>query len=200
MSETSKKQNFLQGAALLAIATAIVKLIGALYKLPLNMAIGGLFSRGDHVITTDLEHNSVLRPLYRLEDEGVITLSVVPADRQGRVEYADFERLLRPETRGIVCTHASNLTGNVLDLERIGGIARTNGLLFVVDASQTAGAYPIDMERMQIDALCAPGHKGLLGPQGVGFFLLRSGLVADTLTEGGSGYHSLDGNVFFVYN
>ena len=125
----------------------------------LNIALNGLFSEGDHVITTDLEHNSVLRPLYRLEDAGEITLSVVPADKRGCVEYADFEKLIRPETRAIVCTHASNLTGNVLDLERIGGIARAHGLLFVVDASQTAGAYPIDMERMGISVLCFTGHN-----------------------------------------
>ena len=134
----------------------------------LNIALNGLFSKGDHVITTDLEHNSVLRPLYRLEDTGEITLSVVPADKRGCVDYGDFERLIRPETRAIVCTHASNLTGNVLDLERIGGIARAHGLLFVVDASQTAGVYPIDMERMGVSVLCFTGHKGLLGPQGTG--------------------------------
>jgi selenocysteine lyase/cysteine desulfurase len=142
------------------------------------------------VITTDLEHNSVLRPLYRLEDEGVITLSVVPADRQGRVEYTDFERLLRPETRGIVCTHASNLTGNVLDLERIGALTRANNLLLVVDASQTAGAYPIDMERMNISVLCFTGHKGLLGPQGTGGLCVAQGVDIRPCKVGGSGVQS----------
>ena len=156
----------------------------------LNMAICGLFRQGDHVITTDLEHNSVLRPLYRLEDEGVITLSVVPADRQGRVEYADFERLRRPETRGIVCTHASNLTGNVLDLERIGALARANNLLLVVDASQTAGVYPIDMERMNISVLCFTGHKGLLGPQGTGGLCVARGVDIRPCKVGGSGVQS----------
>ena len=92
----------------------------------LNMAISGLVCPGDHVISTDLEHNSVLRPLYRLEETAGVSLSFVPADRQGRVDYQDFERLIRPETRAIVCTHASNLTGNVLDLERIGAIAKAN--------------------------------------------------------------------------
>ena len=156
----------------------------------LNIAINGLFSRGDHVITTDLEHNSVLRPLYRLEDEGIITLSVVPADKQGRVNYTDFEKLLRPETRGIVCTHASNLTGNVLDLERIGALARAKGLLLVVDASQTAGTYPIDMEQMGISVLCFTGHKGLLGPQGTGGLCVAEGVDIRPFKTGGSGVQS----------
>ena len=152
----------------------------------LNIAISGLFSRGDHVITTDLEHNSVLRPLYRLEDEGIITLSVVPADKQGCVDYADFARLIRKETRAIVCTHASNLTGNVVDLEQVSVIARTHNLYLVVDASQTAGAYPIDMEKMGISVLCFTGHKGLMGPQGTG------GLGVDIrpFKVGGSGVQS----------
>ena len=156
----------------------------------LNIALNGLFSKGDHVITTDLEHNSVLRPLYRLEDAGEITLSVVPADKRGCVEYVDFEKLIRPETRAIVCTHASNLTGNVLDLERIGGIVRAHGLLFVVDASQTAGAYPIDMERMGISVLCFTGHKGLLGPQGTGGLCIARGVDIRPFKVGGSGVQS----------
>ena len=156
----------------------------------LNMAICGLFQKGDHVITTDLEHNSVLRPLYRLEDEGIITLSVVPADKQGRLDYADFERLICPETRGIVCTHASNLTGNVLDLPRIGALARAHGLLLVVDASQTAGVYPIDMEQMGISVLCFTGHKGLLGPQGTGGLCAAEGVEIRPFKVGGSGVQS----------
>ena len=156
----------------------------------LNIAISGLFQKGDHVITTDLEHNSVLRPLYRLEDEGIITLSVVPADKQGRVDYGDFENRLRPETRAIVCTHASNLTGNVLDLYKIGAVARAHGLLLVVDASQTAGAYPIDMEAMGISVLCFTGHKGLLGPQGTGGMCVAEGVDIRPFKVGGSGVQS----------
>lgn len=156
----------------------------------LNMAICGLFQKGDHVITTDLEHNSVLRPLYRLEEEGVITLSVVPADKQGRINYADFETLLRPETRGIVCTHASNLTGNLLDLKRIGAFATDHGLLLVVDASQTAGAYPIDMQEMGISVLCFTGHKGLMGPQGTGGLCVAEGVELRPWKVGGSGVQS----------
>lgn len=153
----------------------------------LNIALNGLFRPGDHVITTDLEHNSVLRPLYRLEDAGVITLSFVPADRQGNVDHADFRRLIRPETRAIVCTHASNLTGTVLDVARIGALAHENGLLLVVDASQTAGAIPIDMAAMGIDILCFTGHKGLMGPQGTGGLCLAEGVELRPWKVGGSG-------------
>lgn len=156
----------------------------------LNIAICGLFSPGDHVITTDLEHNSVLRPLYRLEDEGVITLSVVPADKYGCVNYDGFTQLIRKETRAIVCTHASNLTGNVLDLYKIGGIARASNLLLVVDASQTAGAYPIDMEAMGISVLCFTGHKGLMGPQGTGGLCIANGVEIRPFKVGGSGVQS----------
>ena len=153
----------------------------------LNIAIHGGIPAGSHVISTDLEHNSVLRPLYRLEREGRASLSFVPADRRGRIDYADFERLLRPETRAVVCTHASNLTGNLVDIARVGAFARAHGLLFIVDASQTAGVFPIAMEEMGIDVLCLPGHKGLLGPQGIGLLCLRPGVELRPLLVGGSG-------------
>lgn len=156
----------------------------------LNIAIHGTLQAGDHVITTDLEHNSVLRPLYRLEAERQVALSFVPADPQGRVNYADFERLIRPETKAIVCTHASNLTGDLLDLTRIGALAHKNKLLFIVDASQTAGAIPIDMERMHIDVLCFTGHKGLMGPQGTGGLCIRQGVEIRPWKVGGSGVRS----------
>ena len=158
----------------------------------LNIALNGIFSPGDHVITTDLEHNSVLRPLYRLEKEGVITLDFVPADRMGRPDYSAFESLIRPETRAIVCTHASNLTGNMIDIARVGKIAHGKGLLFVVDASQTAGAVPIDMEEMNIDILCFTGHKGLMAPQGTGGLCIREGVEIRPFKVGGSGVHSYD--------
>ena len=158
----------------------------------LNIAIHGIFNPGDHVITTDLEHNSVLRPLYRLEKEGVITLSFVRADDQGRPCYEDFENLIQPNTRAIVCTHASNLTGNCLDLVRVGKIAKDHGLLLVVDASQTAGAMEIDMEAMNIDVLCFTGHKGLMAPQGTGGLCIREGVEIRPFKVGGSGVHSYD--------
>lgn len=156
----------------------------------LNIAICGLIDPGDHVITTDLEHNSVLRPLYRLEAEQGVRLSFVPADKQGCVDYTDFETMIRPNTRAIVCTHASNLTGQVLDLEQIGTIAKAHGLLLIVDASQTAGCWPIDMEAMGIDVLCFTGHKGLMGPQGTGGLCLREGLAIRPFKVGGSGIQS----------
>ena len=156
----------------------------------LNIAINGLFQQGDHVITTALEHNSVLRPLYRLEEEGIISLSIVPADTYGCVDYRDFSRLIRPNTRAIVCTHASNLTGNALDLMTIGGIAHANGLLLVVDSSQSAGVLPIDMEAMHISVLCFTGHKGLMGPQGTGGLCVARGVDIRPLKVGGSGVQS----------
>ncbi len=156
----------------------------------LNIAIRGTLNPGDHVISTDLEHNSVLRPLYLLEETGVISLDFVPANRQGQVDYADFERLLKPNTRAIVCTHASNLTGELLDIRRIGVFAKQKGLLLIVDASQTAGCVPIDMEAMGVDILCFTGHKGLYGPQGTGGLCIREGVEIRPFKVGGSGVQS----------
>ena len=150
----------------------------------LNIAIDGLFAPGDHVLSTDCEHNSVLRPLYRLEG---VEVDFLPADRRGCIDYDDFRRLLRPNTRGIVCTHGSNLTGNLLDIRTIGRFAKEHGLLLVVDASQTAGVFDIDMEAMGIDVLCFTGHKSLLGPQGTGGICVREGVEVRPLVVGGSG-------------
>ena len=158
----------------------------------LNIAINGVFKPGDHVITTDLEHNSVLRPLYRLEKLGVITLNFVPSDPRGRAKTEDFAALIRPNTRAIVCTHASNLTGNMVDVAAMGKIAKEHGLLLSVDASQTAGAVPIDMEAMGIDILCFTGHKGLMAPQGTGGLCIREGVEVRPFKVGGSGVHSYD--------
>jgi len=116
----------------------------------------------------------------------------VPADEHGQLDYSAFARLLRPETRAVVCTHASNLTGNVLDIARIGEMARRRGALLIVDASQTAGALPIDMEAMGIDVLCFTGHKGLMGPQGTGGLCVRPGVEIEPWKVGGSGVHSYD--------
>lgn len=152
----------------------------------LNIAIKGLFEPGDHVITTMLEHNSVLRPLYEMEKRGV-ELTIIPVDKKGVIDYNDIEKAIRPNTKAVVCTHGSNLTGNLVDIERIGKITRKNGLLLVVDASQTAGVFPIDVEKMQIDVLCFTGHKGLLGPQGTGGMYVREGIQIRPLKSGGSG-------------
>lgn len=158
----------------------------------LNIAINGTIHRGDHVISTDCEHNSVLRPLYRLEEERGVELDFVPADRQGRVDYSDFERLMRPHTRAVVCTHCSNLTGNIMDLARISDIAHRHGALLLVDASQTAGTVPIHMEALGVDVLCFTGHKGLMGPQGTGGLCIRPGVEIAPWKVGGSGVHSYD--------
>ena len=157
----------------------------------LNTAISGLFDPGDHVITTALEHNSVLRPLYRLEERGM-ELTLIQADSKGCVDYKEFEKAIQPNTKAIVCTHGSNLTGNLLDIKTIGEIASRHGLLFIVDASQTAGVFPIDMREMQIDALCITGHKSLMAPQGIGALLIRDGLEIRPLKVGGSGIQTYD--------
>lgn len=152
----------------------------------LNTALKGILNSGDHVISTMLEHNSVLRPLYELEERGV-ELSFVKSNTAGTIEYNDFEALIKNNTKVIVCTHGSNLTGNVVDIKKVGEIAKKHGLLFVVDASQTAGVFPIDMKEMNIDILCFTGHKGLLGPQGTGGMCVREGVVVRPLKSGGSG-------------
>lgn len=152
----------------------------------LNIAISGLFSAGEHVLSTDLEHNSVLRPLYRQMERGV-SVSFLPADRRGCIDYADFERLLRKNTKAVVCTAGSNLTGNLLDLERIGAFCAAHGLLFVVDASQTAGVFPIDMQRMHISVLCFTGHKSLMGPQGTGGLCVAEDVEIAPWCVGGTG-------------
>lgn len=156
----------------------------------LNIAISGILNSGDHVITTVLEHNSVLRPLYRMESEEKISLSFVSADQQGRPCMAEFESLIRPNTRAIICTHASNLTGEIIDLMEVGRIAKAHDLLLIVDASQTAGCVPIDMEAMNIDVLCFTGHKGIYGPQGTGGLCIREGVEIRPFKVGGSGIHS----------
>ena len=156
----------------------------------LNIAISGTINSGDHVISTDLEHNSVLRPLYRLEAEKGVELSFVPADKLGNVDYADFERLMQPNTKAIVCTHASNLTGNHVDIQRVGEIAHRHGALLIVDASQTAGAFPINIKEMGIDVLCFTGHKSLMGPQGTGGLCVGEGVEIRPFKVGGSGVQS----------
>ncbi|MBE6996082.1 MAG: aminotransferase class V-fold PLP-dependent enzyme [Ruminococcaceae bacterium] len=155
----------------------------------LNIAVSGLLDAGDHVISTDLEHNSVLRPLYRLREQGG-AVDFVPADRAGRLDYTAFERLLRPNTRAVVCTHASNLTGDLVDVSRVGDFCRRNGLLFLLDASQTAGVFPIRMREQHIDVVCFTGHKGLLGPQGTGGLCIGEGVEIRPFAVGGSGVQS----------
>lgn len=157
----------------------------------LNIAICGTLGKGDHIISTDLEHNSVLRPLYHLEEQGA-SPTFLSANKKGCIDYDDFKRSIKPNTKAIVCTHASNLTGNVLDIERIGRIAKAHNLLFIVDASQSAGCIEINMETMNIDILCFTGHKGLLGPQGTGGLCIHESVEIRPFKHGGSGIHSYE--------
>ena len=152
----------------------------------LNIAMKGTLSPGDHVITTALEHNSVLRPLYEMENCGV-EVTILPADSQGNICLQAFESAIRQNTKAMICTHGSNLTGNLIDIQKAGAIARKHSLLFLVDASQTAGVFPIDVQAMNIDILCFTGHKGLLGPQGTGGLYVRNGVKIRPLLSGGSG-------------
>lgn len=152
----------------------------------LNIAIKGVLNPGDHVVTTVMEHNSVLRPLYEMEEKGV-ELTFVKTDERGVMDLTDLEAAIRPDTKAIVCTNGSNLTGNYVDVEAVGAIAAKYNVLFIVDASQTAGVFPIDVQKMHIDILCFTGHKSLLGPQGTGGMYVREGLEVRPLLSGGSG-------------
>ncbi len=156
----------------------------------LNMAIKGLLELGDHVVYTSLEHNSVLRPLGSLRQKGAITTTMVSCDRAGRLDPRDIEKALRPETRLIICTHASNVTGGILPVEEIGKIAKEKGITFLLDAAQTAGALPLDLTQIGADLAAFTGHKSLLGPPGVGMLYLRSGVKLKPWREGGTGSRS----------
>lgn len=157
----------------------------------LNIAIHGAIHPGEHVITTACEHNSVLRPLYLKEKEGT-ELTIIPADKKGRIRYDLLESSVKSNTSAIVLTHASNLSGNVTDLAFVSNFAKKHGLLLIVDASQTAGSLPINVVKKGIDILCFTGHKGLFGPQGTGGLYVREGLTLSPLKSGGSGIHSFD--------
>lgn len=155
----------------------------------LNTVLMGLFEAGDHIISTVMEHNSVLRPLYLLEERGA-EVSFVPCDERGCLQTELLESYVREHTKAVVCTHASNLTGNANDLMKIGQFCKEHGLLFVVDASQTAGVLPIDMQAMNIDVVCFTGHKSLYGPQGTGGICVKKGLKIRPLKSGGSGVYT----------
>jgi cysteine desulfurase family protein len=172
----------------------------------LNLAIKGLVGRGKgggggfHVLCSDMEHNAVYRPLYRLAAEGIIDLDTFDTFPQAPVRTEDrilrsLSAQIRPDTRLVVCAHASNICSAVLPVKRIGELCRRRGISLVVDAAQSAGAYELDVDRMGITALCLPGHKGLLGPQGTGMLILGRGVALDTLMEGGNGLQSLSGEM-----
>ena len=157
----------------------------------LNIAIQGSLAEGDHVITTVMEHNSVLRPLYAMEKRGV-ELSYLSYSEERGLHYEELETLLQKNTKALICTHASNLTGDMVDLERMGAFAKKHGLLFIVDASQTAGVYEIDCEKWGISVLCFTGHKSLYGPGGTGGMIVKTDVDVKPLITGGDGIHTFD--------
>src|SRR6516162_9337114 len=153
----------------------------------LNMAFKGVLTEGDHVITTNLEHNSVSRPLRALELAGRISLTRVAADGGGTVDPDNIRRAITKQTRLIALTHGSNVLGTLQPVAEVGRIAREHDLLFLVDAAQTAGVVPIDIQAMNIDLLAAPGHKSLLGPTGTGFLYAGPRAHLAAWREGGTG-------------
>ena len=159
----------------------------------LNTAIYGMIDPEDHVITTVMEHNSVLRPLYACERAGT-QLTILDCDEKGNLSYEMLEAAIRKNTKAIVCTHGSNLTGNMNDAKRIGAIAKKHGIRFILDASQTAGHAPIEVQEMEVDVLCFTGHKGLFGPQGTGGLYVHPGVQVHPLKRGGSGIDTYNKN------
>jgi cysteine desulfurase / selenocysteine lyase len=155
----------------------------------LNLALFGLLRPGERVVTTSMEHNAVTRPLRALQDAGVEVVKV-PADRQGLVDPETLKRACAKPTRMLVMSHCSNVTGTLQPIEAIGPWCREQGILFLLDAAQSAGIFPIDVVSQGIDLLAAPGHKGLLGPTGTGFLYVREGLQPKPLIYGGTGSNS----------
>ena len=157
----------------------------------LNMVIKGLLKSGDHVLVSSMEHNAVMRPLTQLLDKG-ITFDIIPCDKMGSIQLESMDSLIRPNTVALIINHASNVCGTIQPLESIGSICKTHNLQFIVDAAQTAGVIPIDVKACHIDALCFTGHKGLLGPQGIGGIILTKEMAQNLtpLIAGGTGSFS----------
>ncbi len=158
----------------------------------LNTVINGVVRPGDRVVTTVLEHNSVLRPLNRLATEQGVTVEHAGCDVSGVLDYDELERLVTPGTRAVVVTYASNVTGNAVDVARVAAMAHAAGALVIIDASQSAGTAHIDMQAMGLDAVCFTGHKGLMGPQGTGGLAVAEGIDVAPWAMGGTGVHSFD--------
>lgn len=158
----------------------------------LNTVINGVVRPGDRVVTTVLEHNSVLRPLNRLVVEQGVTVEYAGCDANGVLDYDELEQLVTPGTRAVVVTHASNVTGNSVDVARVAAVAHAAGALVIVDASQSAGTAKIDMDTMGLDVVCFTGHKGLMGPQGTGGLAVAEGIDVAPWAMGGTGVHSFD--------
>jgi len=159
----------------------------------LNIAIHGTLKKGDHVITTAMDHNSVLRPLHELKKRGIIDYTVIlPKNRFGAIDASSFSKAVRTNTRMIVTTLSSNVTGIVLPYAEIGEIARKKGVLYLLDAAQGAGVLPIDVKGMNISMLAFPGHKGLMGPQGTGGLYVREDVTLNPIIQGGTGRRSIE--------
>lgn len=166
----------------------------------LNMLIKGILREGDHVLISDMEHNSVFRPIYHLAEEGLIEYDVFSTEclwKNASIETLckNISSLIRPNTRLLICTHASNICSLMLPLREIGRLCNKHGIFFAVDAAQSAGHTDIHMSELGIDALCAPAHKGLCGIQGAGLLALSEKCHLETLIEGGNGMYSLEGNM-----
>lgn len=155
----------------------------------LNLAIMGVLQSGDHIVTSSMEHNSLLRPIFMLEKQGV-ELTIVQADAHGLIDPAQISRALRKNTRMVAVAHVSNVTGGIQDIQQIASISREAGTLMLLDAAQSAGSLQIDMQKLGIDLLAAPGHKGLLGPQGTGFLAVAPGVPLRPVMAGGTGSSS----------
>jgi cysteine desulfurase family protein len=155
----------------------------------LNIAIKGILKNGDHVITTVLEHNSVLRPLNKLKKDQ-ITTTFLDMDENGLIDLVKLKKSITKKTKAIIINHASNVIGTIQDIEKIGEIAKEKGVIFIVDGAQSAGVLDIDVKKCNIDLLAFPGHKGLLGPQGTGGLYIGPGINLETFKEGGTGSNS----------
>lgn len=166
----------------------------------LNTAIKGTLGKGDHVIISCLEHNSVLRPVHKLFKDGIITYSVADVNPSNKAETVkNFLSLINKHTSAVICTMVSNVFGTVLPVEELGRELKKRGILFIVDAAQGAGAYKIDIKRMNIDILCMPGHKGLMGPMGTGMMIMGEDVQVESLCQGGTGSYSMSENQPEIY-
>ncbi len=161
----------------------------------LNLAIKALYIKGTHVLISNMEHNSVFRPVHKLSEEGEINYSIFNVMQSDKDIIEELENRVRYNTKMLIMTHASNICGKVFPIEKIGAFCKKHSITFIVDAAQSAGICKINIEKFKIDALCVPGHKGLYGPQGIGFVVFGDTALRNTVIEGGNGTNSLSPNM-----